>query len=219
MIDTQLDDVRKLLSIMGGKVEEALEKALSGWKTRNLDDFKKVMKVEEEINQSHLDIDAACIRFLAKQGPLAKDLRKLFSYIKMNADLERMGDQCVNIAHTGRDHLAQNHFPALPLEIEEMTTQVRSMVKWSLDAVVTEDIEVAKKVLLADDEVDWRKSKVFQDMAQKIDQRAVPVMAALDFILIARNLERLGDHATNIAEDVIFVSTGKDVRHGGKSQL
>lgn len=215
MIDAQLDEIRKLLSVMGGRVEQALENAVSGLQDRNPALFQKVHDLEEAVNLDHLEVDNACLNFLAKQGPVAKDLRLLFSFIKINADLERMGDQCVNVAHTGKDFLG-HPVAMIPIEIPEMASHVRQMVKWSLDAVMAEDVELARKVLLADDEVDWRKKKIFDDMVAAIEKSKVPVATAMDFILIARNLERLGDHATNIAEDVIFVSTGKDIRHGGK---
>lgn len=213
--DSQLDVLKKLILTMGGYVEKALDESIQALITKNLSRFQNVHDIEAKINEEHVKIDNACIAFLAKQGPVAKDLRLIFSLIKINVDLERMGDQSVNIAYTGKDYLGRDPIKELN-EIQLMSGYVRKMVKESLDCFVREDAEGAQKILLMDDEVDRLKHKVFNDLTAHIKLNPHDVDAALDLILIARNLERLGDHATNIAEDVIFVSTGKDVRHGGK---
>jgi phosphate transport system protein len=127
-----------------------------------------------------------------------------------------MGDQSVNIAYTGKDYLTRRPIGESIGDIDEMSRIARKMVKDSLDSFVREDEAQAREILLMDDQVDALKRKVFNDLTSYIQNNPNNVHAALDLILIARNLERLGDHATNIAEDVIFVSTGKDVRHGGK---
>ena len=126
-----------------------------------------------------------------------------------------MGDQCVNIAYTGKDYLGRKPLSNL-VDITKMSEVVRSMVKQSLDCFVRGDVELAKRILLMDDEVDGFRNKVFKDQLGHMKISSEDVEASLDIILVARNLERLGDHATNIAEDVIFAFTGKDVRHGGK---
>jgi phosphate transport system protein len=200
---------------MGNHVETALELATQALTKRQIDKFSEVHAVEQQINAEHVKVDNHCLHFLAQQGPVAKDLRFIFSIIKLNADLERMGDQTVNIAYTGKDYLGREPIPMLN-EIEEMSRIVRRMVRESLDSFVREDIELAKKILLMDDEVDRRKNEVFKKMTVYMREHSDSIEAAMDLILVARNLERLGDHATNIAEEVIFVSTGEDVRHGGK---
>lgn len=214
-VDAQVDELKKLILSMGGQVEKALECAIQALIERNPSRFKDVHLIEDQINADHIKVDEACLQFMAKQGPKARDLRLIFSMVKINADLERMGDQCVNIAYTGKDYLTRGALHSMVI-IEEMSVTVRRMVKESLDCFVREDVELSKKILLMDDEVDTRKQKVFDDLSAEIKRNPETVEAALDLILIARNLERLGDHATNIAEDVIFVSTGKDIRHGGK---
>lgn len=213
--DSEIDLIKKHVLEMGGHVEEALRIAALALTKRNASSFEEVHKIEEKINQEHIRLDDECLRFLAKQGPVAKDLRFIFSLIKINADLERMGDQTVNIAYTGRDYLQRAQIDA-PIEIEEMSQIASKMVRESLDCFVREDVEQAKKILILDDEVDKRKNQVFSKLTQYMREKPEHIESALDLILIARNLERLGDHATNIAEDVIFVSTGKDIRHGGK---
>lgn len=215
-VDNQIDHLKNLILSMGGHVEKALDRAVQSLIHRKMDDFSEVHKIEEKVNEDHIKVDLACMTFLAKQGPVARDLRLIISIIKINSDLERMGDQCVNIAYTGKDYLMRQPVAQNLPDIERMTQLARKMVKGSLDSFVQEDEKLAQEILLMDDEVDQLKSKVFKDLTNYIKANPNNVDAALDVILIARNLERLGDHATNIAEDVIFVSTGKDVRHGGK---
>lgn len=215
-VDNQIDHLKNLILSMGGYVEKALDQAVQALIHRKMDEFSRVHTLEEKINQEHIKVDLACMTFLAKQGPVARDLRLIISIIKINADLERMGDQCVNIAYTGKDYLMRQPVAQNLPDIERMSELTRKMVKGSLDSFVREDEKLAQEILLMDDEVDGLKRKVFNDLTGYIKSNPNNVDAALDVILIARNLERLGDHATNIAEDVIFVSTGKDVRHGGK---
>lgn len=215
-INTQIDQLKNLILSMGGQVEKALDEAVQALIHRKPEAFQKVHEIEKQINQDHIKVDQACMHFLAKQGPVARDLRLIISIIKINSDLERMGDQSVNIAYTGKDYLARQPISQSLPDIERMSALARQMVKGSLDSFVREDEKSAQEILLMDDEVDTLKSKVFRDQLAYIKTNPQNADAALDIILIARNLERLGDHATNIAEDVIFVSTGKDVRHGGK---
>jgi phosphate transport system protein len=214
-IDSQLDELKRLILVMGGHVEKALSVTTAALMNRNADSFNQVHDIEKKINQGHIDVDNACLALLAKQGPVAKDLRLILSIVKINTDLERMGDQCVNIAYTGKDYLARKPLSTLA-DISKMSEVTRAMVKESLDCFVRGDVELAKRILLMDDEVDALKNKVFKDHLSHMKTSSEDVEACLDLILVARNLERLGDHATNIAEDVIFAFTGKDVRHGGK---
>lgn len=214
-MDSQLDELKRLILVMGGHVERALSEATQALMNRNVDSFAQVHDIEKKINEGHIAVDNACLGVLAKQGPVAKDLRLILSIVKINTDLERMGDQCVNIAYTGKDYLARKPVQRLE-DIDHMFNVVRNMVKESLDCFVRGDVELAKKILLMDDEVDGLRNKVFKDQINHMKTSSTDVEACLDLILVARNLERLGDHATNIAEDVIFAFTGKDVRHGGK---
>jgi phosphate transport system protein len=213
--DSQLVTLKGQIMAMGGVVEKALDQSIQALIERDSEGFKKIHQAEEKINQEHVSIDNNCVSFFARQSPLAKDLRLIVSIIKINSDLERMGDQCVNIAYTGKDFLQRNvHFKLT--EIRQMSEIVRKMVKDALDSFVTENHELAKEVIRADDKVDELKNQVFREFISYIQTHPQNAEAALDLILIARNLERLGDHATNIAEDVIYVTTGKDIRHGGK---
>ncbi len=215
-LDTHLDEIKLSLVECGSWVENSLSLAINALVDRKPDEFKKIHEIEKKINQSQIEIDKACFEILAKESPYARDLRMVLSVLKINSDLERMGDQVVNFSHTGKDYLMQS-----PLKedqvLQNMSDLVRAMVKKSLDCFVKGDMEKAKEVLLQDDDVDALKNQIFVKMKDHIRKSPKDVDAALDLILMARNLERLGDHATNIAEDVIFVQTGQDIRHGGNS--
>ncbi len=211
-IDSQLEELKNLTVEMGGQVEKALQTVLMGMTRKDLNQFALVHKIEELVNDLQIKIDNACLEVLAKQGPVAKDLRFILSIIKINTDLERMGDQCVNIAYIGRDVLGRS--PQVSFQdVEVMASTVKNMVKAALDSFVQMSSTMAKDILVMDDEVDRLKNKVVAEAIAKMKVQPEQVENLLDLILIARNLERLGDHSTNIAEDVIFALTGKDIRH------
>lgn len=213
IIDSQLEDLKKLMLEMGGLVEKALAATTAGLLKKELNKFKEVHQIEFLINELQIKIDNSCLQVLAKQGPVAKDLRLILAIIKINTDLERMGDQCVNIAHIGRE-LIERGFSISLNNLEMMANCAGQMVKASLDSFVKMDVAAATKVLGMDDEVDALRTKINQQAIQAMKTDIEHLQDHLDFILIARNLERLGDHSTNIAEDVIFAFSGKDVRHG-----
>lgn len=215
-IDNQIEDLKKMILLMGGHVEKSLAQATAALLSRDLAMFDSVHAIEQLINEDHIKVDNACMNILAKQGPVAKDLRLIISVLKINNDLERMGDQAVNISYTGKDYLGRTPIQAQLNDIQKMSEIAGRMVKGSLDSFVRGDVDQAKKILLMDDEIDGLKNKVFKEATVHMKAQPQDVEAGLDLILIARNLERLGDHATNIAEDVIFAVTGKDIRHGGK---
>jgi phosphate transport system protein len=213
--DSQLDDLKRLILNMGGHVELALDTAMASLNAKDVNQLAKVHEIEQKINQEHINVDVACTDLLAKQGPVAKDLRLIVSIIKINTDLERMGDQSVNIAYTSKDYLSRGVLPQIQL-IHKMGLVVKNIVKESLDCFVKADVDLAKKVLMMDDEIDAFKQQVFDEIVAHMKKNPQDIEAGLDLILIARNLERLGDHATNIAEDVIFAFTGRDVRHSAQ---
>lgn len=201
---------------MGGHVEKALSVVTSALLSKDLEQFQSVHGIEKQVNDEHIRVDSVCMNILATQGPVAKDLRLIVSVIKINNDLERMGDQSVNISYSGRDYLKRNPKILKLNDIQKMSEIAGRMVKGSLDSFVRGDLELARQILAMDDEIDLLKNKVFEDAVTHMKQHPENIEACLDLILIARNLERLGDHATNIAEDVIFAFSGVDIRHGGK---
>lgn len=214
--DLELKELKEQILTMGHNVEKAIEAALRGLTERKPEHFDQVREIEKLINQAHIEIDEACVKLLARQAPLAADLRLIVAVIKINTDLERMGDQAVNISHNGRHYLSEPPLKEL-IDLPRMADEVKGMVQGALGAFVKQDSEQARNVLKMDDTVDRLKNEIFHELIGYMTRDPKCIERALDLILIARNLERLGDHATNIAEDVIFVSTGKDVRHGPRS--
>jgi len=212
-VDIELRTLKEKILAMGGCVESAIEEATQALIEREPKRFVKVHELEKQINMAHIAVDEACLDLLARQSPLAADLRLVVAIIKINTDLERMGDQAVNISHNGERYLTEP--PLKPLiDLPRMADKVRAMVRQALDAFVRGDAVLAQKVLDVDDEVDALKDQIFRELITYMIGDPKAIQRALNLILIARNLERLGDHATNIAEDVIFATTGKDIRHG-----
>jgi phosphate transport system protein len=213
-IDGGMAKLKEKLLLMGGYVEKAIEEATLGLVEAKADRFTRVHEVETTINQLHKEVDEDCLNLLATQSPLAKDLRTILAVVKINTDLERMGDQAVNIALNAVEYLQAP--PIKPLiDIPRMAEISRKMAREALDAFVRTDLALAKKVLESDDEVDNLKNQIFRELITYMISDPKKIEQALSLILVARNLERVGDHATNIAEDVIFIGTGKDIRHGG----
>lgn len=208
-----LKNLKNRIAAMGGFVEQAIERSTQALQERNVDRFKDVWALEKQINQAHIEVDDACVDILARLSPLAADLRLIVAVIKINSDLERMGDQAVNISHNC-EHLFNEEPIELDLNLPAMAHAVHLMVRNALDAFMRGDIDLAQKVLESDDEVDAFKNRVFDLLVPYMKEHPSRIQSALDLILIARNFERMGDHATNIAEDVIFACTGEDVRHG-----
>lgn len=212
--EDELSDLKEQILRMGGHVERAVEAATHALIRREPAQFGLVHELEGRINREHKEVDESCLQLLARQSPLAADLRLVLAVLKISTDLERMGDQAVNIAENGKDYLL--HEPITELEkIPRMAAEVRAMVREALDAFVKQDRRLAEAVLLKDDAVDELKSQVFRELVAYMGRHPKHIQPSLDLILISRNLERLGDHATNIAEDVIFAVTGDDIRHGG----
>ena len=222
--ETALKNLKDQLMAMAGMVERAIETAIEALQSNNAQKTSRVFELEKRIDRSHKDIDQSCLELLALNQPMAADLRLIIAVIKINTDLERMGDQAVNISQNSMRYLAGP--PLKPLvDLPTMFTEVRIMVRDVLDAFVRNDEALARNVIFRDDLVDELKNKIFRDVQDHLKSKVTQVPLAkgvpemieqgLNLILIARNLERLGDHATNIAEDVIFALSGVDVRHGG----
>jgi phosphate transport system protein len=215
--DTSLRELKEQLLTMAGYVERAIENATQALIEGSLPKLELVFEIEKKVNQSHISIDDGCVKLLALQQPLAKDLRMIIAILKSNTDLERMGDQAVNIAHNAGRYL--KGLPIKPLiDIPKMSTEVRFMVRESFDAFVKSSEPLARDVLLRDDKVDALKNKIFKDILDHLKTNSQDVEQGLNLILVARNLERIGDHATNIAEDIIFAITGEDIRHSPRPE-
>ena len=209
-----LDELRDKLLRMGGLAEQAIDRATEAYRTRDAKYCQMVMTGEIDINQAEREIDELALDLLAMQQPMAVDLRFIMAVVKINADLERVGDQAVNIAQRVLDLISEPEIP-LPVDIPRMAGSVTTMVQRALESFLDGKAEIAEAVLQMDNVVDRMKDEAFVVLVQKMISDPHSTRAALNVLLIARNLERIADHATNIAEDVIFWVRGADVRHGG----
>ena len=208
----ELEQLKGLLLAMGGLAEDRVKSALHGLVDRDAPSLARVLTGDEAINRLHIEVDDRCFRLLALHQPVAVDLRGIVAAVKINADLERVGDLAVNIAEAAERYLA--HPPVKPLvDIPRMGSIAQSMLRDSLDAYVRRDLKLAQTVLDRDDELDALKTQVFRELLKFMLDDKTTVEPSLDLILISRHLERIGDHATNVAEDVIFMVSAKDVRH------
>jgi phosphate transport system protein len=210
--EEELQALKNRLLTMGALVEERVHQAVRSLIDRRLDEAEAVIVADKEVNDLQIDIDDRCLKLLATQSPLAIDLRLITAAMKINADLERIGDQAVNIAENVIKLLPQP--PLKPLiDIPRMAELAQQMTRDALDAFVKKDPALARDVLRRDDEVDSLKDQVFRELLTYMMADPGTIQRALSLILISRNIERIADHATNIAEDVIFLVEAKDVRH------
>jgi phosphate transport system protein len=209
---TELGELENKILEMGGLVETSIHNSIRSLVDRNESLMANIWETEQRINQLDIEIDGFATRLLALHQPVAKDLRFLTAAIKINSDLERMGDLAVNIAQRSASLLSRPQINPL-VDVPHMSRTVESMVRKSLDAFVQRDEALARSVLQADDEVDDLKDSVYQELLGMLENGKAPAGAAFDMIFIAHNLERVADHATNIAEDVLFLVKGIDVRH------
>jgi phosphate transport system protein len=208
----ELDELQRRLLEMAGLVESAIHQSIVALVNRDEQAAKDVLWKEAQINQKDLDIDEFATRLLALYQPMARDMRFLTAVIKMNGDLERMGDLAVNI--TERALSLMQEPPVKPLiDIPRMASLAEAMVRNCLDALVKRDEDLARNVLLSDDEVDHLRDAVYKELVTFMQEQSTTIPRAIDLMFIAHNLERIADHATNIAEDVLFLMKGIDVRH------
>ena len=208
----QLEVLKERLLAMGGLAEERVRTAMHALMECDQNLIDRVMKGDGPLNELHIQIDDACLKLLALHQPMAADLRAIMAAIKINNDLERVGDLAVNIGEAARRYTC--HAPVKKLlDIPRIATTAQDMLRDALDSYVRGDMELAQSVLDQDDMLDALKSQVFRELLTYMLQNPSTIEPALDLILISRHLERIGDHATNIAEDVIFMVSGRDVRH------
>ena len=209
----ELEQLKSRLLEMGGLAEDRLRLAVRGLVERDHATLEAVLAGDSAINQLHIEIDDRGFKLLALHQPMAVDLRAIVAAVKINTDLERVGDLAVNIAEAARRAL--RHAPVKELiDIPRMAVIAQHMLRDALDAFVRRDVALAHTVLKNDDELDGLKTQVFRELLTYMLQTPTTIEPALELILVSRHLERVGDHATNIAEDVIFMVSAKDVRHG-----
>jgi phosphate transport system protein len=208
----QLEMLKERLLVMGGLAEERVRAVVEALVDRDVDMVDQVQMGDEPINKLHIEIDNRCFKLLALHQPMAADLRAIVAGVKINTDLERVGDLAVNIAEAVRRYLL--HPPVKQLiDIPRMADIAQRMLRDALDSFVRRDVTLAEAVLNEDDKLDALKTQVFRELLTYMLQDPGTIEPGLDLILISRHLERIGDHATNIAEDVIFMVSARDVRH------
>jgi phosphate transport system protein len=208
----ELQALKNRLLNMGALVEERVHQAIGALMGRDLAAAEQIVRGDQEVNELQIEIDDRALKLLALQQPMASDLRLITSAIKINADLERIGDQAVNIAENAVKVLGAP--PLKPIiDLPRMAEIAEKMTRDSLDSFVRRDVVLARDVLARDDEVDQLKDTIFRVLLTYMMADPGTIERALSLILVSRNIERIADHATNIAEDVIFLVEAKDVRH------
>ena len=207
-----LEDLKENLLVMAGLAEQAIQRAIEAYRVRDLSICDLVSRSEIAINRLEREIDQAALDLLAMEQPMAGDLRFILSVIKINADLERVGDAAKNISDRVRN-MQQMGAVDLPVDIPRMASLAGDMVRKSLQAFIEADAEVARSVLTMDDAVDGMNRAAYKALTKVMEEQGHLAPQAFHALMISRSLERVADHATNIAEDVIFWVQGADVRH------
>jgi phosphate transport system protein len=208
----QLAALKDKLLAMAALSQQALSLALEAYLTGDMSLCEHVKEIETAINAAERDVDEMAYDLLAKEQPMAIDLRFILSVIKINGDLERIGDQATNIA-SRTQFLQGSPKISLPIDIPDMGEKVGVMIRRAIQSLLEADAKLAESVLAMDDEIDDMNRDVQAELVEVMQQHPVVSGQALNAIIISRNLERAADHATNIAEDVIFWIRGSDVRH------
>jgi len=210
--ETELRELKDKLLIMGGRIEEVIRDAMASLIQRDTNLAKDCIQRDHEINRLELEIDELCFKMLALRQPTASDLRFITFGLKVVTDLERVGDLGVNIAERA---LELNEEPPLKpyIDLPKMAVEVQKMLKNSLDAFVNEDVALAQGVLESDDRIDEFNKVIFEELVEYMGRDKSNIKRACRLVFIARYLERIADHTTNVAEMVIFMVQGKDVRH------
>jgi phosphate transport system protein len=208
----QIEALKQKILLVGTLVEDAIAKAISALVNRNGDLARSIIERDDEIDRMEVDVEEECLKVLALYQPVAADLRFVVAVLKINNDLERMGDHAVNIAECARN-LAQE--PPLPFnrDLFQMAEFSTRMMKESLDAFVSRDVGKAKGVCDQDDRVGGYKNRILNELLGAMTQDSKVISRALSLILIARNLERIADLSTNIAEETIFISEARVIKH------
>lgn len=214
----ELEKLKAKLLEMGALVESAVYRSVQGVVEKNEELARQVLQHEARVNDLEIEIDDLAIGLLVLQQPVAADLRLITVAIKINTDLERMGDLAVNIAQRALDLMRDAVIQPM-VDIPHIAGLVQSMVRKSLDAFVNRDPELARSVLAGDDAVDNLRTASYHELVSYMEKDRENIPQALHLLSVVRNLERIADHSTNIAEDVLFLVKGVDVRHRNEQRL
>ena len=208
----ELSRLKNQLLVMGSMVEASIQKSIQALEEREPELAREVLEEDRKIDQMEVVIDESCITLMALDQPVAVDLRMLLGVLRINNDLERLGDHAVNIAERS-ERLANAPLLKHLVDIPRMATIVQSMVKDALDGFVHEDPEKARTVCQRDDDVDELDDRFIRALLTHMMENPKTITQGMDLIMISKNLERIGDLATNIAEDVVFIYQAKTIKH------
>lgn len=209
----ELSQLKKRILSLGAMAEERVRAAVKAMETRDSELAEKIISTDYEIDEAEMEIEEECLKILALHQPVAVDLRFISAVIKINNDLERIGDEAVNIADRVLI-ISKRKRLDIPFDFSAMAEKAEMMLKISLDAVVNLDLDLAVKVVVSDDEVDASEHEAYDVIKKAIEGHPDRVGYLINLLLISRHLERIADHAQNIAEEVIYMIEGEIVRHG-----
>ena len=212
-LQKELEKIKKRILALGTMVEERVRMAIKAIETWDPDLAGQIMRMDYEIDELEIEVEEECLKILALHQPVAVDLRFLIAVIKINNDLERIGDEAVNIANRVRN-IAKRQRLQLSFDYSIMAEKAAAMFRMSLDSLVNMDIDLAFKVLTMDDEVDHMHREIYDKIKAIMSEKPDASGYLINLYTISRHLERLADHSTNIAEEVIYLIEGEIVRHG-----
>ncbi|HEV8146971.1 MAG TPA: phosphate signaling complex protein PhoU [Bryobacteraceae bacterium] len=213
----ELEQLKTKLLEMSSLVEAAIQRSITAVTQKDRAAAEEVFRNEERINQIEIDIDEFAVNLLALHQPMAADLRLIIAALKINTDLERMGDLSVNIAQRAMSLMEEPVISPM-IDIPHIAGLVQSMVRKALDAFVMRDADLARSVLASDDAVDSLRTACYHELVSYMEKDPQHIRQALDLLAVTRNLERIADHSTNVAEDVLFLVKGVDVRHHAEAR-
>jgi phosphate transport system protein len=212
LVDLELQQLQDEMVRMAGLAEAAIGLAVKALVSRDAEMARQVIASDDAINTLEIEVDERCLRTMALHQPEARDLRMLAMALKINNDLERMGDQAVNIAERTLELLKEPLLKPL-IDLPRMADIAQRMVKDSLDAFIQQDVAKARQVCKQDDEVDRYDDQIFRELLTYMMEDPKAITRSVNLILVSRHLERIADHATNIAEDVIYLVEGRNIKH------
>jgi phosphate transport system protein len=215
-LEKAINELKRLILHLGTDVEESVRLSVQSLTQRKSEQAKQVIDADYEIDQREVFVEEECLKILALHQPVANDLRLIIAILKINNDLERIGDLSVNIAERAV-YLSNKAKVDLPFDLQDMAEKVRSMLKRSLDALVNRDEKLARQVCEDDDAVDDLNREMYKCVEQTIKKDPDNLNSYIQLLSASRYLERMADHATNIAEDVIYLVTGEIIRHGSNT--
>ncbi len=212
LFEKEMENLKKLILTEGSLVEEAIARAIQAFLNRDVEQAQAVIRDDNKLDRMEIDVEEECLKILALHHPVANDLRFVVAVLKINNDLERMGDLAANIAKRA-DSIARNEPIRLEFDFPGMAVKAQSMVRRSIDALVARDAALARQVCIDDDELDVMRRSLHRIVPARVEQKPEAADLLIEYLAIARHLERLGDMATNVAEDVIYMAEGEIIRH------